>query len=31
MKNFIEALAYFYPCTYCAADFQENLREKPVT
>mmetsp|Transcript_25962 Transcript_25962/g.36589 ORF Transcript_25962/g.36589 Transcript_25962/m.36589 type:complete len:177 (-) Transcript_25962:78-608(-) len=30
MSNFMEALARFYPCTWCAHDFQENLKKKPV-
>jgi FAD-linked sulfhydryl oxidase len=30
MKNFMEALAMFYPCSYCAADFQENQKQSPV-
>lgn len=30
MKNFIDALATFYPCTYCAQDFQENIITNPV-
>jgi len=30
MTNFIGALARFYPCSYCAADFQENLKAAPV-
>jgi len=30
MKNFIEALSMFYPCTYCAEDFRENLKNNPV-
>lgn len=30
MTNFMEALARFYPCTYCAADFQNNLKQSPV-
>lgn len=31
MTNFIKGLAEFYPCTWCAADFQENLQKSPVT
>ena len=30
MTNFFEALARFYPCTYCADDFAKNLRKSPV-
>ena len=30
MKNFFDALARFYPCTYCADDFTKNLEESPV-
>jgi len=30
MKGFISTLAKFYPCTYCAADFQENIEKFPV-
>ena len=30
MKNFFDALARFYPCTYCADDFSKNLRKSPV-
>lgn len=30
IKNFFDALARFYPCTYCAHDFSKNLREKPL-
>lgn len=30
MKRFFEGLAKFYPCTYCAEDFQMNLLNKPV-
>lgn len=26
----MEALSIFYPCTYCATDFQENLKKTPV-
>ena len=29
MKQFMEALSTFYPCTYCAADFKENLKRNP--
>ena len=31
MIQFINALARFYPCTHCAADFQHNVIETPVT
>eukprot|EP00560_Eucampia_antarctica_P001566 CAMPEP_0197831540 /NCGR_PEP_ID=MMETSP1437-20131217/10750_1 /TAXON_ID=49252 ORGANISM="Eucampia antarctica, Strain CCMP1452" /NCGR_SAMPLE_ID=MMETSP1437 /ASSEMBLY_ACC=CAM_ASM_001096 /LENGTH=177 /DNA_ID=CAMNT_0043434495 /DNA_START=40 /DNA_END=573 /DNA_ORIENTATION=+ len=30
MKNFISALAAFYPCSWCAHDFRENLKSEPV-
>lgn len=30
IKNFMQTLADFYPCTWCAADFQENVKEAPV-
>eukprot|EP00546_Thalassionema_frauenfeldii_P000643 CAMPEP_0178937006 /NCGR_PEP_ID=MMETSP0786-20121207/25502_1 /TAXON_ID=186022 /ORGANISM="Thalassionema frauenfeldii, Strain CCMP 1798" /LENGTH=130 /DNA_ID=CAMNT_0020615499 /DNA_START=154 /DNA_END=546 /DNA_ORIENTATION=+ len=30
MVGFMTTLARFYPCTWCAADFQEKLKEKPV-
>lgn len=30
MQQFMQALAKFYPCTWCALDFQKNLNEKPV-
>mmetsp|Transcript_26686 Transcript_26686/g.31055 ORF Transcript_26686/g.31055 Transcript_26686/m.31055 type:complete len:182 (+) Transcript_26686:75-620(+) len=30
IKAFMEALAIFYPCTYCATDFQENIKKTPV-
>merc|ERR1712224_507770 len=30
MKGFMETLAKFYPCTYCAEDFQENIQKKPI-
>jgi hypothetical protein len=30
MKNFMEALSIFYPCSYCARDFQENLAQSPA-
>jgi hypothetical protein len=29
MTQFMEALAYFYPCTYCADDFQQNIQQSP--
>ncbi|KAL3769794.1 hypothetical protein ACHAWU_010302 [Discostella pseudostelligera] len=29
MSNFMTALARFYPCTYCATDFQKNLQLSP--
>jgi mitochondrial FAD-linked sulfhydryl oxidase len=30
MTNFFRALADFYPCTWCAEDFQSNLEKTPV-
>eukprot|EP00977_Amphora_coffeiformis_P017929 scaffold6026_cov163-Amphora_coffeaeformis.AAC.9 len=30
MKNFFEALAQFYPCTYCADDFRKKIRTHPI-
>jgi len=30
MTNFFAGFARFYPCTWCAKDFQENLVKKPV-
>jgi len=30
MTNFFSSFAEFYPCTYCAEDFQNNLRKSPV-
>lgn len=30
MRGFITGLAKFYPCTYCAEDFRENLKSSPV-
>lgn len=30
MKSFFHTLARFYPCTYCALDFQENLHKHPI-
>jgi mitochondrial FAD-linked sulfhydryl oxidase len=29
MKRFFTALGRFYPCPWCAHDFQKNLEEKP--
>jgi mitochondrial FAD-linked sulfhydryl oxidase len=29
MKSFFAALSHFYPCPWCAHDFQQNLEEKP--
>mmetsp|Transcript_38972 Transcript_38972/g.93784 ORF Transcript_38972/g.93784 Transcript_38972/m.93784 type:complete len:201 (+) Transcript_38972:25-627(+) len=29
MSNFMVALARFYPCTWCAADFQRNVDSSP--
>jgi mitochondrial FAD-linked sulfhydryl oxidase len=30
MQQLIHAIAKFYPCTYCAHDFQQNLQQTPV-
>jgi len=30
MTNFMSALARFYPCPWCATDFQANIEQKPV-
>jgi len=30
MTQFMNAFARFYPCTYCAKDFQENIDSRPV-
>lgn len=30
MTHFFSALATFYPCTWCARDFQENIRISPT-
>ena len=30
MRNFYDTLAEFYPCTYCAQDFQESIEQSPV-
>jgi len=30
MNQFMQALAIFYPCTYCATDFQQAIQEKPI-
>lgn len=30
MKQFFTSFARFYPCTWCADDFQANLKKKPV-
>lgn len=30
MSNFYDTLAEFYPCTYCATDFQTNIEKSPV-
>mmetsp|Transcript_25147 Transcript_25147/g.55143 ORF Transcript_25147/g.55143 Transcript_25147/m.55143 type:complete len:160 (+) Transcript_25147:134-613(+) len=30
MVNFFRTLADFYPCTYCAEDFQQNIEKSPV-
>lgn len=29
MKEFIEALALFYPCVHCALDFQSSIKVSP--
>jgi len=30
MKNFFESLGRFFPCTYCAQDFQAEMKVSPV-
>jgi FAD-linked sulfhydryl oxidase len=30
MTQFMTSLAEFYPCTWCASDFQENVKKTPV-
>ena len=30
IRDFFTSFARFYPCTWCAEDFQRNLKEKPV-
>ncbi|KAL7566108.1 hypothetical protein ACA910_003882 [Epithemia clementina (nom. ined.)] len=30
MKHFFSALAQFYPCSWCASDFQQHLKQEPV-
>jgi len=30
MTQFFDSFARFYPCTYCAEDFQANLKQQPV-
>jgi len=30
MEQLMEAISIFYPCTYCAQDFRENLKENPT-
>ncbi|GKY94932.1 hypothetical protein MPSEU_000458100 [Mayamaea pseudoterrestris] len=30
VRHFFAAIARFYPCTYCAEDFAENLKKSPV-
>eukprot|EP00566_Odontella_aurita_P027812 CAMPEP_0113556380 /NCGR_PEP_ID=MMETSP0015_2-20120614/17226_1 /TAXON_ID=2838 /ORGANISM="Odontella" /LENGTH=170 /DNA_ID=CAMNT_0000457733 /DNA_START=194 /DNA_END=703 /DNA_ORIENTATION=- /assembly_acc=CAM_ASM_000160 len=30
MSSFISAFSTFYPCTYCAEDFQQNIKKSPV-
>ena len=29
MEQFVNAMAYFYPCTTCARDFQQNIEQYP--
>jgi mitochondrial FAD-linked sulfhydryl oxidase len=29
MKGFFGALAKFYPCTWCAEDFQKEIKKTP--
>ena len=29
MTNFVNALAKFYPCSWCATDFQKNVKSSP--
>lgn len=29
MSDFMKALARFYPCTWCASDFQRNIELSP--
>lgn len=30
MSTFMSSFAKFYPCTYCAEDFQQNIKKSPV-
>ena len=30
IRSFFQSFARFYPCTWCAEDFQKNLETKPV-
>lgn len=30
IRQFFNSFARFYPCTWCADDFQRNLKKKPV-
>jgi mitochondrial FAD-linked sulfhydryl oxidase len=30
MQRFMAALARFYPCTWCAQDFQQSIKKEPV-
>jgi hypothetical protein len=30
MVNFMDALATFYPCSYCAEDFQQYMKQSPI-
>mmetsp|Transcript_21626 Transcript_21626/g.32011 ORF Transcript_21626/g.32011 Transcript_21626/m.32011 type:complete len:184 (+) Transcript_21626:130-681(+) len=30
ISNFMEAVSIFYPCSYCATDFQANMKTSPV-
>ena len=29
MSQFMKAFAHFYPCTWCAKDFQDNIEASP--
>lgn len=30
MTNLFHSLAQFYPCSYCASDFQQNIQKHPI-